>query len=154
LSGGTLALVGADRIGADSALVLAGGTLDISRAGTQTFANLSLTDSSAIDFGTSALTFNGLGNIVAGTDLALVDVAGASAYVLRFLGDFMNDANFQELMRHTTVDNLTVTFSFDGMYTNVLGASDVPEPASIALVIGGVGLLGAMRRRRRVPADT
>lgn len=152
VSGGTLALVGADRIGAGSALVLAGGTLDISRAGTQTFANLSLTDSSAIDFGTSALTFNGLGNIVAGTDLALVDVAGASSYVLRFLGDFMNDANFEELMRHTTVDNLTVTFSFDGMYTNVLGTSDVPEPASIALVIGGVGLLGAMRRRRRVPA--
>lgn len=149
LSGGTLALVGADRIGADSALVLAGGTLDISRAGTQTFANLSLTDSSAIDFGASSLTFNGLGNIAAGENLTLLDVQSASNYVLRFLGDFMNDANFQELMRHTSIGNLTVMYSYDGMYTNVLGVSDVPEPASIALVIGGVGLLGAMRRRRR-----
>jgi autotransporter-associated beta strand protein len=148
LSGGTLALVGADRIAAASALVLAGGTLDISRAGTQTFANLALTDSSAIDFGAAALTFNGLGSIVAGKDLALLDVTDTSDYVMRFLGDFMNDANFQELMRHTTIDNLNVTFSFDGLYTNVLGVAEVPEPGGIALLIGGLGLLGAMRRRK------
>jgi autotransporter-associated beta strand protein len=154
LSGGTLALAGSNLLSADSALVLAGGTLDLRGAGKggQTFANLTLADSSVIDFGDAALTFNGLGSIAGGKHLTLTDVDATSHYVLRFLGDFMNDANFQALMRQTAIDNIAVTYRFDGTYTNVFGASEVPEPGSIALVLGGMGLLGVLRRRRKAVA--
>lgn len=152
VSGGTLALAGSNLLSADSALVLAGGTLDLSGAGTggQTFASLSLLDDSAIDVGDGVLTFKGMGTIAAGKNLALNGEQDGGDPLLRFMGDYMNDVNFQELMRRTSFDHIAVTYRFDGMYTTVFGASvsDVPEPGSIALVIGGIGLLGAMRRRR------
>jgi autotransporter-associated beta strand protein len=149
VSGGTLALAGSNLLSADSALVLAGGTLDLRGAGEggQTFASLSLLDDSAIDFGAGTLTFNGLGNIAAGKHLVLSDTDGSDT-LLRFLGDYMNDANFQELMRRTSIDHIAVTYRFDGRYTNVFGVNELPEPGSIALVLGGAGLLGAMRRRK------
>lgn len=147
LSGGSLTLDGADRIAADSGLVLAGGLLNLN--GDQTFASLSLEDDSAIDFGDGALSFKGLGTIAAGKTLALDDVLGGSAYVLRFLGDVVDDASFQDLMRMTTADGMLLRFGFDGTWTNVIaGAGEVPEPSGIALVLGGLGLLGLARRRR------
>lgn len=149
LSGGTLALDGADRIAAASALLLAGGTLDLSGAGAngQTFASLSLSGDASIVFGTSSLTFGALGGVTAGKTLSLT--AAASDAVMRFVGNYMDDAAFQALMRATTIDGKAVAYRFDGVYTDVL-ANAVPEPASIALFLGGLGLLGAARRRRQV----
>jgi hypothetical protein len=139
---GTLALAGSELLSSASALVLAGGTLDTRRAetGTQTFASFSLTDNSAIEPGDAKLTFDGPGSIVGGKDLSLSDGPGSPNYLLRFVGDFMHDADFLELMRHTTIDDIAVRYRFDGTCTRVLDASDVPEPASMALLLGGVGL--------------
>lgn len=151
VSGGSLTLDGVNRIAAESALVLAGGLLNLN--GDQTFASLSLEDSSAIDFGDGALTFNGLGTIAAGKTLVLYDVLGGGDYVLRFLGDVVNDAGFQDLMRMTTADGMPLRFGFDGRYTNVIAdASEVPEPSGAALVLAGLGLLATMGRRRRQSA--
>jgi hypothetical protein len=147
LGGGSLTLVGADRL-AGSALVLGGGLLRIDAD--QSFASLSLDDSSAIDFGDGTLTFGGLGDIAAGKTLALHDILGTPDYLLRFMGDLLGDAGFQALMRATTADSMPVRFSFDGTYTNVsVAAAEVPEPGSIALLLGGLGMLGAMARRRK-----
>lgn len=153
IEGGSLTLDGAGRLAPDSALVLAGGLLRLGSTGEQGFASLSLADDSTIDFGLGTLTFGGLGEIVAGKTLTLTDVLGTPDYLLRFVGDLAGDAAFQALMRATTADRMPVRFSFDGTYTNVnLDAGEVPEPASAALVLGGLGLLGAMVRRRRQAA--
>lgn len=144
---GTLALAGADAIAAGSALLLNGGTLDLSSAASQTFASLALAGSSAILLGDTVLTFNGLGAIAAGESLAVThDGAG---YTLRFLGDQAGNAAFLQLMGATTIDSLAVRYSFDGTYTNV---SAVPEPASFGMLAGGLGILAAVARRRRAAA--
>jgi hypothetical protein len=153
LRGGALTLDGADRLAADSALVLAGGLLKLGGAGGQGFASLSLIDDSGIDFGVGGLTFGGLGEIAAGKALALTGILGTPDYLLRFVGDLAGDSAFQALMRATSADRLPLRFSFDGTYTAVnVDAGAVPEPASAALVLGGLGLLGAMARRRKQPA--
>ncbi|WUR14550.1 PEP-CTERM sorting domain-containing protein [[Empedobacter] haloabium] len=141
LRSGVMTLVGANRIDASSALVLAGGTLDLSGAPEQTFARLSLTDSSTILLGSSALTFNGLSEVGEGAALAVIGSGGT----FRFLGDYAGNAMFADLMRVTTVDHMAVTYSFDGLYTNVQA---VPEPSALALLLGGFGVLGLFARRR------
>jgi autotransporter-associated beta strand protein len=152
ISGGVLTLAGAGRLSSDSSLVLAGGTLNMLSAGggEQTFASLSLQDSSTIALGSSRLTFNGLGSVAAGETLVLTDVSGTSGYAFRFLGDYVDNASFRQLMSATTIDSTAVRYSFDGTYTNVLA---VPEPASVAMMLGGLGLIGVMARRR-APAQS
>jgi hypothetical protein len=141
---GALALQGADVIAAGSALVLGGGTLDLSGAAAQTFASLALADSSAIVLGGTVLTFNGLGAVAAGETLALTHEG--AGYTLRFLGDYAGNAAFAQLMGATTIDSLAVTYSFDGTYTNV---SAVPEPGSLAMLFAGLGILAAAGRRNK-----
>jgi hypothetical protein len=153
IKSGTFALEGDASIGSATALVLAGGTLKVSSLfdGEQTFASLVLAGDSAIDFGNSVLTFAGLGSIADGAHLALNSITSASGTTLRFLGDVSSDAGFLALVRATGLGSDAVRYSFDGRYTNVsVDAAAVPEPASIALFAGGLGLMGALARRRRV----
>ncbi len=145
LTGGELVLVGAQRIDAASALVLAGGTLDLSAADGQTFAALSLLDSSTILLGNGRLTFNGLQSFESGETLALT----GGLHGFRLLGDYTGDAAFAQLLRATTIDSLAVTYRFDGTYTNV---SAVPEPGAWAMLLGGLAMAGWMGRRRRATA--
>ncbi|QJD99496.1 PEP-CTERM sorting domain-containing protein [Massilia forsythiae] len=147
LGGGTLALMGDERIAAASALVLAGGTLDLTGAGSQTFASLSLLDDSTIDFGHGRLTFGGLGTVAGGKTLALAEALATSGYLMRFLGDYAGNADFLALLRAAGSGDVRITSSFDGVYTNVLASGEVPEPAGLALMLGGLAMMAALLRR-------
>ncbi|MBY0557723.1 MAG: PEP-CTERM sorting domain-containing protein [Burkholderiaceae bacterium] len=150
LSGGTLLLVGADRLSAASALQLNGGTLQLAQAGTmaQTFASLSLTESSAVILGGSTLTFNGLGAIVSGKTLSFTEAA-TTGYAFRLLGDATNDASFLQLLNATSINGQAVRYQFDGVYTDVAA---VPEPATYGMLLGGLAVLAMLTRRRKIPA--
>jgi hypothetical protein len=150
-AGATLVLDGAHRLASASKLDLEGGTLalvDMAGANGQGFAVLSLGQDSAIDLGDSSLTFDALGNLVAGRTLTVTDyLASASpTYALRFFGDLTHDAAFLALMGGTTIDSLATSYHFDGAYTDVTA---VPEPANVALLLAGLGLVGAAARRRQ-----
>ncbi|MET0322345.1 MAG: PEPxxWA-CTERM sorting domain-containing protein [Duganella sp.] len=148
LAGGTLTLAGASRLAAGSALVFDGGTLQLAGAGAngQTFASLSLLDNGTVLLGGSALTFNGLGAVVSGKTLSFTEAA-SGAYAFRLLGDYSTDAGFLALMGGVTINGQLATFSFNNGYTGVAAA--VPEPASYAMLLAGLGLVGAIARRRR-----
>jgi hypothetical protein len=151
----TLVLDGAGRLASGSKLDLEGGTLklvDVSGANGQAFAVLSLGQDSAVDLGGSSLTFDALGNVVAGRTLAVTDYLAAASptYALRFLGNLTGDAAFLALMAGTTIDHLGASYRFDGAYTDVTA---VPEPANVALLLAGLGLLGGVARRRKGMLD-
>lgn len=153
LTGGVLALNGANRLSAASALSLEGGTLQLSNAGSangQTFSSLMLTANSAIDLGGSSLTFNALGPIVLGRALTLFDyvVSLSPDYAIRILGDMSTNSDFLALMAGLTINGVQVSFHFDGTYTDV---SPVPLPPSLALFLGGMGCMGMLFVRRRRP---
>lgn len=156
LSGGTLILDGANRLASASALAMNGGTLRLLNAGGangQTFASLALTDSSTIGLGLSSLTFLGLGPVLAGKTLTIIDyLAGSSPdYAFRFLGDYSANADFLTLIGATTIDQVSAAYRFDGTYTDVTGAviAPVPEPETYAMLLAGFALLGAATRRQR-----
>ena len=155
LSGGRLVLDGANRIAAASALVLSGGALEIANAGGangQTFASLELTDGSTIDLdSTTSLTFAALSAVASGKTLSIVDwdAAASPEYAIRFVGDLTSSAAFLALMSQTTVNGAAAAWTFDGLYTDVKA---VPVPAAFGLLMSGLGLLGAFRRRRTTTA--
>ncbi|GGY83363.1 PEP-CTERM sorting domain-containing protein [Pseudoduganella plicata] len=151
LGDATLTLVGANRIDAASALVMAGGTLDLTGAAAQTFASLALTGDATIVLGQSALTFNGLAAVSDGASLTVLDDEGTPGYAFRLLGNYAGNATFLDLMRATTVDAMAVTYSFDGTYTNVQA---VPEPATAAMLLGGLAVLTSVARRRKARSMT
>ncbi len=154
-AGAMLVLDGANRLAAASKLDLEGGALrlvDVAGANGQAFAVLSLGRSSAIDLGDSSLTFDALGNVVAGKTLAITDYLAAASpdYAIRFLGNLTGDAAFLSLIAGTSIDSLAARYHFDGAYTDVTA---VPEPANLALVLAGLGLLGVAARRRKASMD-
>ena len=147
LSGGTLALDGAGRLSADSALVLAGGTLEILNAAGalgQSFSSLTLSADSSIVLNGSSLSFNGLGAIAGGAHLSITEATSGNAF--RVLGNLGNDASFLSLLSGISINGLAASYSFDGVYTDV---SAVPEPSQTALLLSGLGLFGVVVRRRR-----
>jgi autotransporter-associated beta strand protein len=147
LNGGSLTLVGEQRIASGSALVLAGGLLNVVETGSgQTFASLSLEDSSTIYYSDAPLTFSSLSTIVAGKTLTLTDVFGGAGTALRFVGDLSGNADFLDLMSALHSSAGAFSFNFDGAYTNV---AQVPEPGTVALFGAGLLVLGAMAGRGR-----
>jgi autotransporter-associated beta strand protein len=159
VSGGTLVLDGANRLDATSSLTMNGGTLRLANAGAigQTFASLSLLNSSAIDLGFSALTFNGLGTVASGALLSFSNALAFNGYAFRFTGDYSGNADFAALLAGITVDGQSVNYRFDGTYTDVgfANVSPVPEPATYALMLAGLCLIWGTRskqvRRVQVP---
>jgi autotransporter-associated beta strand protein len=154
VSGGTLVLEGAQRLSASSALAMNGGTLSIQNAGSildQVFASLSLLDDSVIHLRSTALTFMGLGDVVAGKSLSVLDDAyGATPdSTIRFIGDFSQSQDFLALMSGLSINQRAVSFYFDGIYTDV---RMVPEPGTTALMLAGLAMLGAVTRRRKAKA--
>jgi len=150
LSGGVLTLDGANRLSADSALLLNGGALRLINAGGangQGFASLSLLDNSSVLLGGSSLTFGGLGSVVNGKTLTFTE-AMTGVYAFRLLGDYSSDAAFLELLGGTHINGFAAQYSFDGAYTTFRAA--VPEPATYAMLFAGLGLIGMIARRRRI----
>ncbi|MBC7666771.1 MAG: PEP-CTERM sorting domain-containing protein, partial [Caulobacter sp.] len=87
-----------------------------------------------------------LGSVSGGKTLSVTDwLASASpTYALRFEGDLTGNAAFRALMGETTIDGLAAVVHFDGRYTDVTA---VPEPANVALLLAGLGLMVARRRK-------
>jgi hypothetical protein len=110
----------------------------------QTFASLSLEDSSTIYYSNAPLTFSSLGTIVAGKTLTLTDVFGGAGTALRFVGDLSGNAGFFDLMSALRSSAGAFSFNFDGAYTNV---AQVPEPGTVALFGAGLLLVVAMAGR-------
>jgi autotransporter-associated beta strand protein len=154
VKGGTLALDGANRIAAGSALNLAGGTLALQNAGGpngQTFAGLTVTGNSALDLGQSSVTFADLGSVDAGKTLTVIGWSDTTspAYAFRFVGDRSASADFQALIGITTINGFAAGYTVEGGYTNVI---PTPLPAALPLLLSGLGVFGAVVRRRRVGA--
>lgn len=148
-SGAVLQLDGADRLSAASRLELAGGTLVLLNAGgqdAQGFAALSVMASSFIALSDARLSFAALGDVASGATLTLTGASAGSPYALRVAGNWLGDTHFQSLLAGTTVNGLAATAVFDGSYTNI---SAVPEPATWALWLLGLGVAGGIARRRR-----
>jgi autotransporter-associated beta strand protein len=153
LRGGTLVLDGPGRLSSAGSLVLGGGALMLRGAAGlegQRFARFSLLEDALIDLGASAMTFDALGAIAPGktlTVLGWVD-GGALDQALRFLGDLSADAGFLALVGQTQIDGARAAFRFDGTWTGIVRAAEVPEPGTLALLLPALAALAALRRRR------
>lgn len=151
LSGGVLTLNGSNRISSNSALELAGGELALtntSGVNNQTFSSLLLTNSSIISLGNSSITFDGLGNVVDGKTLSIIDYLTSNSpnYAFRILGNITSSSSFQSLLSNTTINGIAAQSQFDGTYTNIAA---VPEAESYAMFLTGLCILGFMSRRRK-----
>ena len=75
--------------------------------------------------------------------------AATGGYAFRLLGDYSGDTSFLALIGMTSINGQRAMFRFDGAYTDVTAAAAVPEPATYAMLLGGLGLIGAVVRRRK-----
>ncbi len=151
----TLVLDGANRLASASALDLAGGTLRVADAAGkdgQTFGSLMLDASSTIDLGGASLTFDALTRVVDDAMLTITDFAARAPgdYAIRFAGDVSGDPLFRELLADTTIDGHIATYRIDGGFTTLAA----PEPGMVALMFGGMALVGVATRRRKAAAPT
>jgi hypothetical protein len=151
VTGGVLALDGANRLAASSALNLNGGALEFLNTGGangQTFSSLALTNDSVLNLNSNtSITFDSLGSVSVGESLSILGYSASVSpgYAIRFSGDLTGNANFLSLMSNTTVNGNTAIFYFDGAFTDVIATA--PEPNSLALL--GLGALFVARRARR-----
>lgn len=156
ISEGTLLLTGADRISSASALEMNGGNL--STDNTQTLQSLTLSASSTLDLNNAgAVTFDGGGSwsgaFVYFGDFETLAVSNysnaASAYALRFFGDWTGDGGFNTFASNTTINGSAAGISFDGTYTNVgFAMAAVPEPST---VLAGLAMIAFIGYRERKP---
>lgn len=153
--GGTIKLGGSgdDQIFNPATFTLAGGKFDTSGL-SETTGTFSLTADSTLELGTGAslLTFGGSG-VGAWTGKLTIDnwsgsLTGGGIDQVRFTG--ISIANFQ-----AAVDPNEVLFSGFGSGYSIVGVDNnfelvaIPEPGSVGLLAGGVGLLLGLRRNRR-----
>lgn len=104
------------------------------------FSALGADTGSGVDFTTIALF---LGSDATGTLIATGDVVNNASASLAFVGDQLisGESYSVELVGSAAADNSTYTFSASPV-------SAVPAPAAIALMLGGLGMVGFMARRR------
>lgn len=147
LSGGTLVLDGANRLASASSLALNGGSLSIVNASglAQSFSDLSLGANSTIDLHGTSLSFAGLSSVTSGATLTVLNALGINT-ALSFSGNLTGNATFLALVANTTINGLGAVYNFNGVSTTIAA---VPEPATMTLLFGGLGLLGLAARRRR-----
>ena len=158
-AGGTLLLSGTgDRVNDAAAMTLAGGTLDAAGL-SETFGALTLTDDSIIDFGTGASTLSfadSTGLWTTGKTLNIwnwsgTPVAGGGADQLRFASNGLNAGQLAQInfFSDAGVTQLSLTASFPANgFVSFGEVIPVPEPSSVATVLGLLGLV-AWRERRK-----
>ena len=167
-TGGTLLLGAANQVNTNATLNLAGGTLNLggstNRASAQSFASLTLTANSVIDFanlsGTSSVTFGSIAGLSSNT-LSIYNWNGtASWYPTSTTGGVSQYTHLYDLGSLNSDQLANISF-YSGSGTGFLGIGQfsgteivtVPEPSS---VIAGLLLLGSLtfvRRHHRSDRD-
>lgn len=148
VAAGTLILEGADRLNPNSSLEIANGTVVFDTGVTldeQVFSELNITGDAIIDLGnTVSLSFGNLEASTGNISLSILGFnTGASAYALRFAGDWTSDVSFLTLLGQTMINGSAATMEFADGYT----VMTVPEPSTALFLIVGLGLLLCTRHR-------
>ena len=158
-TGGTLLLSGSgDRVNnSTTTFTLAGGKLDAAGL-SETFGALTLTDDSIIDFGggASTLTFADSTNLwTSGKILSIwnwsgTPVSGGGTDQLRFTGNGLNPTTqLAQIKFYSGPGTGLLTGFFGNDFVGGVGeVVPVPEPSSIAMVMGLLGLIGWRERRK------
>ena len=161
VTGGTLLLGGSDKVGNSTALILSGGTFNTGGfsegdVNTDGLGSLTLSANSTLDFGAgtgSQLWFSGFSSHTASTTLSILGWNGTESQAggptddrLIFVGtssSFTNVFNQSEVSFNGNLGYTAIQFDI-GHYEVV----PVPEPSSIATVMGLLGLVGWRERRK------
>ena len=159
-TGGTLLLSGSgDRVNDSASITLNGGTFNTGGL-SETVGTLTLTDNSIIDFGsgTSTLSFaDSTGLWTTGKTLSIwnwsgTPVAGGGTDQLRFTSNGLNATQLGQINffsdNGVTQISITPAFSANGFVGSFGEVVPVPEPSSVATVMGLLGLVGWRERRK------
>lgn len=145
-----LTVLQGDNAFTDTLLALSGGDLRLDRAGEVFFGSLSLLEDAVLDLaGVSSLTFGAVDSLMTGKGLTVLGGLGQGSipYAIRFLGDLTGRVDFLGLAAASSINGLPARFSFDGAYTLLAPMERVPAPSTVTMLVLGLGLLGAGRRR-------